>query len=88
METVTILKTFHFSFVFIETKQGIHSVLIGGVVGAGGFGLVALVALAVLLVKYRRTQQFPNSNKADEPAGQNNAAYMPEDDVIEKEGTD
>ena len=61
--------------------------MIGGVAGAGGFGLVALVALAVLLVKYRRTQRFPNSNKADEPAGQNNAAYMSEDDVIAKEGT-
>ncbi|PFX27724.1 Oncoprotein-induced transcript 3 protein [Stylophora pistillata] len=70
-----------------EPKQGIHTVLIGGVAGAGGFGLVALLALAVLLVKYRRTQRFPNSNKADEPAAQNNAAYMPEDDVIAKEGT-
>lgn len=55
-----------------------HTALIGGVAGAGVFGLFAVVALAVL---YRRTQRFPNSNK-DEPAGQNNAAYMPEDDVI------
>ena len=58
-----------------------HTALIGGVAGAGVFGLFAVVALAVLLVKYRRTQRFPNSNK-DEPVGQNNAAYMPEDDVI------
>lgn len=64
-----------------EPKQGMHTALIGGVAGAGVFGLFAVVALAVLFVKYRRTQRFPNSNK-DEPVGQNNAAYMPEDDVI------
>ena len=59
-----------------------HTALIGGVAGAGVFGLFAVVALAVMFVKYRRTQRFPNSSKQDEPAGQNNAAYMPEDDVI------
>ncbi|RMX46817.1 hypothetical protein pdam_00007662 [Pocillopora damicornis] len=67
-----------------EPKQGMHTALIGGVAGAGVFGLFAVVALAVLFVKYRRTQRFPNSNK-DEPAGQNNAAYMPEDDVSQWE---
>ena len=64
-----------------------HTALIGGVAGAGVFGLFAVVALAVLFVKYRRTQRFPNSNK-DEPAGQSNAAYMPKDAVIAKEGND
>ena len=56
-------------------------------VGARVFGLVSVVALAILLVKYRKTQRFPNSNK-DEPAGQSNAAYMPKDAVIAKEGND
>ena len=64
-----------------------HTALIGGMVGAGVFGLVSVVALALLLVKYRKTQRFPNSNK-DEPAGQSNAAYMPKDAVIAKEGND
>ncbi|CAH3033062.1 unnamed protein product, partial [Pocillopora meandrina] len=35
-----------------------HKALIGGVAGAGVFGLVAVVALVVLLVKFRRTQRL------------------------------
>ena len=65
---------------FIESSQSKHTALIGGVAGAGVFGLVAVVALAVLLVKFRRTQRLSNSNN-DERIGHNNLAFKPEDDV-------
>ena len=65
---------------FIESSQSKHTALIGGVAGAGVFGLVAVVALAVLLVKFRRTQRLSNSNN-DERVGHNNLAFKPEDDV-------
>ena len=65
---------------FIESSQSKHTALIGGVAGAGVFGLVAVVALAVLLVKFRRTQRLSNSNN-DERVGHNNLAFKPEDDM-------
>ena len=37
-------------FVFPKPKQGVHAVLIGGVVGARVFGMVVVVAVAVLSV--------------------------------------
>lgn len=36
-------------FVFAKPKQGAHAVLIGGVAGARVFGMVVVVAVAVLV---------------------------------------
>ena len=67
--------------------------LIGGVAAAGGFGLIAVVALAVLAVKYRIARRFMNRNKVgdlyttqDEQLSRRNA-YIQEDDMIEREDT-
>ena len=49
-----------------------HTALIGGMVGARVFGLVSAVS----------------EHNKDEPAGQSNAAYMPKEAVIAKEGND
>lgn len=37
--------------------------MIGGVAAAGGFGLIAVAALAVLAVKYRIARRFMSRNK-------------------------
>lgn len=63
---------------------------IGGAAAAGGFALVAIIALAVLFVKYRITRLLLNRNKIgdlyttqDEQMSRKNA-YIQEDDMIEK----
>ncbi|PFX27725.1 Deleted in malignant brain tumors 1 protein [Stylophora pistillata] len=38
-------------------RKGKQTALVGGLVGTGGFGLVAVGALAVLFIKYRRAQR-------------------------------
>ena len=65
--------------------------MIGGAAAAGGFGLIAVVALAVLFVKYRITRRLMNRNKVgdlyttkDEQMSRKNA-YIQEDDMIEKD---
>lgn len=64
--------------------------VIGGAVAAGGFALVAVIALAVLFVKYRIARLLLNRNKIgdlyttqEEQAGRQNA-YIQEEDMIEK----
>lgn len=64
-----------------EPNQSKQTALIGGVAGAGGFCLIAVVALAILLVKSRRTQPRLSNNKNEERAGYKNSAYIPEADV-------
>ena len=71
-----------------KSKQ---TALIGGVAAAGGFGLIAVAALAFLFVKYRIARRFMNRNKVgdlyttqDEQLSRRHA-YIQEDDMIEKE---
>ena len=53
---------YYFFFVFIDTgKQS--AAVIGGATAAGGIGLVAVIALAVVLVKYRILRLMTNKNK-------------------------
>ena len=76
----------------VDTGQSKQSAaLIGGAAAAGGFGLIAVAALAVLFVKYRIARRFMNRNKVgdlyttqDEQLSRRNA-YIQEDDMIEKE---
>ena len=74
-----------------QNKQ--NGALIGGAAAAGGFGLIALVALAVLFVKYRIARRFMNRNKVgdlyttqDQQLSRKHA-YIQEDDMIDKEDT-
>ena len=83
-------KLLHFS-IFLDTGQSKNAALIGGVAGVSGFGLIAIVALAVLFVKYRIARRFMNRNKVgdlyttqEEQISRKNA-YIQEDDMIEKE---
>ena len=71
-----------------KSKQ---AALIGGAAAAGGFGLIAVAALAVLFVKYRIARRLMNRNKVgdlyttqDEKMSRQNA-YIQEDDMIEKD---
>ena len=78
----------------VDTDQNKQTgALIGGVAAAGGFGLIAIIALAVLFVKYRIAQRFMNRNKVgdlyttqDQQLSRRNA-YIQEDDMIDKEDT-
>ena len=74
---------------FTDTEK--QSSLIGGIAGASGVGLIAIIAVAVLFVKYRIARRFMNRNKVgdlyatkDEQMSRRNA-YIQEDDMIEKE---
>ena len=65
--------------------------MIGGAAAAGELVLIAIIALAVLAVKYRIARIFMNRNKVgdlcttqDEQMSRRNA-YIQEDDIIEKE---
>ena len=60
---------------------------------AGGVGLIAIIALAVLFVKYRIARRFMNRNKVadlytteDQEMSRRNA-YIQEGDMIEKDDT-
>ena len=82
---------YYFFFVFIDTgKQS--AAVIGGVTAAGGIGLVAVIALAVVLVKYRVLRLMTNKNKVrdmysdttqDEETSRRNF-YIRDDDTVER----
>ena len=82
---------YFFFFVFIDTgKQS--AAVIGGVTAAGGIGLVAVIALAVVLVKYRVLRLMTNKNKVrdmysdttqDEQTSRRNF-YIRDDDTVER----
>ena len=78
---------------YLDTTGNSQAGLIGGIAAAGGFGIIAVIALAVLFNKYRIARRFVNRNKvADlyttggEHMGRRNA-YIQEDDTgtIERE---
>lgn len=46
-----------------ESGRGKQTALIGGVAGVGAFGLIAVIALAVLCVKFRRAQRFTHGKE-------------------------
>ena len=82
---------YYFFFVFVDTgKQS--AAVIGGVTAAGGIGLVAVIALAVVLVKYRVLRLMTNKNKVrdmysdttqDEKTSRRNF-YIRDDDTVER----
>ena len=82
---------YYFFFVFIDTgKQS--AAVIGGVTAAGGICLVAVIALAVVLVKYRVLRLMTNKNKVrdmysdttqDEQTSRRNF-YIRDDDTVER----
>ena len=74
-----------------ENKQ--KAAMIGGAAAAGGVGLLALIALVFVFVKYRIARLLMNRNKVgdlyttqDEQLSRRNA-YIQDDDTIEKEGS-
>ena len=78
-------------FHFVGTGQSQNIAFIGGAEAGGGLALIAIIALAVLAVKYRLARKFMNRNKVgdlytakDEQMSRRNA-YIQEDDMIEKE---
>ena len=85
------LFTILFFFVFLDTgKQS--AAVIGGVTAAGGICLVAVIALAVVLVKYRVLRLMTNKNKVrdmysdttqDEQTSRRNF-YIQDDDTVER----
>ena len=75
----------------IDTGKSQQTALIGGAAAVGGLALIAIIALAVLAVKYRLARRLMNRNKVgdlhttqDEQMSRRNA-YIQEDDMIEKE---
>ena len=79
-----------FSFV-IDTGKSQQTALTGGAAAVGGLALIAIIALAVLAVKYRIAQIFMNRNKVETctlPKMKRWVDEMPtskRDDMIEKE---
>ena len=78
-------------FLDVGTGQSQNIAFIGGAAAGGGLALIAIIALAVLAVKYRLARKFMNRNKVgdlyaakDEQMSRRNA-YIQEDDMIEKE---
>ena len=71
-----------------ENKK--EAALIGGIAGAGGLGLIAIVALAVVFVKYRIARRFMNRNKvgdlysAQEEKMSRKNAYIQENDMTDR----
>ena len=73
----------------VDTGKRQSAAVIGGAAAAGGLALVAIIALAVLFVKYRIARLLLNRNKIgdlyatqDEQMSRRNA-YIQEDDMIE-----
>ena len=79
-------------FAFIDTgKQS--AAVIGGATAAGGVGLVGIIALAAVFVKYRILQLMINKNKVrdmhddttqDEQMSRR-SSYIQDDDVVERD---
>ena len=88
------LYSLFFVITIVDTDQNKQNgALIGGAAAAGGFALIALVALAVVFVKYRIARRFMNRNKVgdlyttqDQQMSRKHA-YIQEDDMIDKEDT-
>ena len=77
-------------FHIVGTGQGQNIAFIGSAAAGGGLALIAIIALAVLAVKYRLARKFMNRNKVehfyagkDEQMSRRNA-FIQEDDMIEK----
>ena len=75
----------------IDTGKSQQTAFIGGAAAAGGLALIAIIALAVLAVKYRIARIFMNRDKVgdlyitqDAPMSRRNA-YIQEDDMVEEE---
>ena len=52
-------------FHIVGTGQGQNIAFIGGAAAGGGLALIAIIALAVLAVKYRLARKFMNRNKVE-----------------------
>ena len=80
-------------YYFFSLDTGKQSAaVIGGATAAGGIGLVAVIALAVVLVKYRILRLMTNKNKVrdmysgttqDEQMSRGNT-YIQDDDTVER----
>ena len=80
-------------YYFFSLDTGKQSAaVIGGATAAGGIGLVAVIALAVVLVKYRILRLMTNKNKVrdmysgttqDEQMSRRNT-YIQDDDTVER----
>ena len=75
---------------FTDSGHSKQTDLIGGVAGAGVFGLIAFIALAFLYVKYRMARRFMNreepgnnSTIQNEHMGRTNPSVHDWDDMIE-----
>ena len=75
------------SSIFLDTRQIKNAALIGGVAGASGFGLIAVIALAVLFVKYRIVRRSMNrgSLRHTGEANEQEKCLHSGDDMIERE---
>ena len=81
-----------FFFLFIDTgKQS--AAVIGGATAAGGVGLVGIIALAAVFVKYRILQLMTNKIKVrdmhddttqDEQMSRR-SSYIQDDDIVERD---
>ena len=70
----------YFFFVFIDTgKQS--AAVIGGATAAGGVGLVGVIALAAVFVKYRILQLMTNKNKVRDMYNDTTQ----DDDIVERD---
>ena len=69
-----------FFFVFIDTgKQS--AAVIGGATAAGGVGLVGVIALAAVFVKYRILRLMTNKNKVRDMSNDTTQ----DDDIVERD---
>ena len=89
----TFSKHMHDFSVSDTGKNKQQAAMIGGAAAAGGVGLLALIALVFVFVKYRIARLLMNRNKVgdlyttqDEQLSRRNA-YIQDDDTIEKEGS-